>query len=63
MCSSYELITKFGDLPSLLKKDLPRGFEQKYAQQELIRPADPVLVLKSEGKVTTSIIVVRKYKI
>ncbi|AAP99701.1 MULTISPECIES: SOS response-associated peptidase [Prochlorococcus] len=55
MCSRYELITKFDELPSLLKKDLPKGFEQKYAQQELIRPSDPVLALKNEGKITTSI--------
>ena len=55
MCGRYELRTGFEQLPSLLKKDLPRGFESNYAQQELIRPTDPVIVLKNEGKTTTSI--------
>ena len=55
MCGRYQLLTKFADLPSLLKKDLPRNFEKNYAQQELIRPGDPVLVLKNEGKITASI--------
>jgi len=55
MCGRYELITKFEELPSLLKKDLPKGFEQNYSKQELIRPKDPVVVLKNEGRTTTSI--------
>ena len=55
MCGKYELTTKFQSLPSLLKKDLPKGFEQKYIQQKLIKPTDPVIVLKDEGKTTTSI--------
>ena len=55
MCGRYELITKFEELPSLLKKDLPKGFEQNYSKQELIRPNDPVVVLKNEGRTTTSI--------
>ncbi len=55
MCGRYELLTKFEELPSLLKKDLPRYFEEKYAEQKLIRPMDPVLVVKNEGKTTTSI--------
>ncbi len=55
MCGRYELKTKFQDLPSLLKKELPRGFEVNYAQQELIQPTDPVPVLKNEGKTTTTI--------
>ena len=55
MCGRYELITKFEELPPLLKKDLPKGFEQNYSQQDFIRPTDPVLVLKNEGKTTTSI--------
>ena len=54
MCGSYELKTRFEELPSILKLELPRNFEQNYAQQELIRPTDPVLVLKNEGKTTTS---------
>tara|TARA_Y100001968_G_scaffold140063_1_gene128158 strand:- start:286 stop:924 length:639 start_codon:yes stop_codon:yes gene_type:complete len=55
MCGRYELKTEFKKLPSILKKDLPRGFEKNYAQQEVIRPSDPVLVLKSEGKTCTSL--------
>ena len=55
MCGRYELTTKFDQLPTLLTKDLPKGFEQKYCPQHLIRPTDPVLVLKNEGKMTTSL--------
>ena len=55
MCGSYELKTEFKKLPSILKKDLPIGFEKNYALQELIRPTDPVLVLKNEGKTCTSL--------
>ena len=55
MCGRYELTTEFKNLPSVLKKDLPKGFEENYAQQELIRPTDPVLVLKNEGKTSTSL--------
>ena len=56
MCGRYELTTEYENLPSILKKEIPRGLEQKYSQQELIRPTDPVIVLKNEGKTTTSII-------
>ena len=55
MCGRYELTTKFEELPSLLKKDLPNGLKSHYAEQELIKPTDPILVLKNEGKTTTSI--------
>tara|TARA_Y100001968_G_C19453982_1_gene770848 strand:- start:1918 stop:2556 length:639 start_codon:yes stop_codon:yes gene_type:complete len=55
MCGRYELKTEFADLPSLLKKEYPKGLEEKYAKQTLIRPTDPVLVLKNEGKTTTSL--------
>ena len=55
MCGRYELTTSFENLPAILKKDLPIGLEKNYAQQELIRPTDPVLVLKNEGKITTSL--------
>jgi len=55
MCGRYELTIEFENLPSILKTDLPKGFEENYAQQELIRPTDPVLVLKNEGKITTSL--------
>ncbi len=55
MCGRYELTTTFEKLPSLLKKDLPSGFKQKYFPQQVIRPMDPILVLKNEGKITTSL--------
>ena len=55
MCGRYELITEFKKLPALLKKDLPKDFSNNYAKQNLIKPTDPVLVLKNEGKTTTSI--------
>ncbi len=55
MCGRYELATEFGNLPSLLKQDLPRAFKENYAKQKVIRPNDPVLVLKNEGKIGSSI--------
>ena len=55
MCGKYELTTEFKKLPAVLKKDLPKGFQENYAQQELIRPANPVVVLKNEGKISTSL--------
>ncbi len=54
MCSRYQLTTEFEKLPSVLKKNLPQGFAEKYAQQKLIRPTEPVLVLKNDGKISTS---------
>ncbi len=55
MCGSFELTTKFENLPLVLKKDLPAGFKEKYTTQELIKPTDPVLVLKNEGKISTTL--------
>ncbi len=55
MCAKYELTTKYENLPALLKKELPKGFKQNYAEQFSISPKDPVLVLKNEGKTVTSI--------
>tara|TARA_Y100001968_G_C19274835_1_gene676160 strand:+ start:92 stop:730 length:639 start_codon:yes stop_codon:yes gene_type:complete len=55
MCSKYELSITFEKLPSILKKDLPRDFELNYKQQKSIKPTDPVLVLKDEGKTSTSL--------
>ena len=54
MCGKYELTTEYEKLPSPLKQDLPKNFAQNYAKQELIKPNDPVLVLKNEGKICTS---------
>tara|TARA_Y100001968_G_C19345230_1_gene711688 strand:+ start:492 stop:1145 length:654 start_codon:yes stop_codon:yes gene_type:complete len=55
MCSRYELTSNFSELPYLLRKDVPQGLKEKYAKQELIKPTDPVIVLRNEGKTTTSI--------
>ncbi len=55
MCGRYELTTPFERLPILLKKNLPIGFESKYSEQVLIKPKDPVVVLKNEGNINTSL--------
>ena len=54
MCGRFELKTKFDKLPKVLKKDYPRGLDNKYETQNLIRPTDPVLVIKNEGKIQTT---------
>ena len=55
MCGRYQLLTKFIDLPDLLKKDMPMGLNQNYEPQKLIKPGSPILVVKNEGKTETSI--------
>ena len=54
MCGRFELKTKFDKLPMVLKKDYPKGLETRYETQELIRPNDPVLVIKNEDKIKTT---------
>ena len=54
MCSRFELKTRFDKLPKLLKQDYPSGLETKYETQNLIRPTDPVLVIKNEGEMKTT---------
>ena len=54
MCGRFELKTKFDKLPKVLKIDYPIGLENKYETQNLIRPTDPVLVIKNEGKIQTT---------
>jgi len=54
MCGRFELKTKFDNLPKVLKKDYPNGLENKYETQNLIRPTDPVLVIKNEGRMKTT---------
>ena len=54
MCARFELKTKFDKLPKILKHDYPRKFEHKYETQNLIRPNDPVIVIKNEGKIQTT---------
>tara|TARA_B100000700_G_C15049576_1_gene859604 strand:+ start:2915 stop:3553 length:639 start_codon:yes stop_codon:yes gene_type:complete len=53
MCGRYELRTEFEKLPKILKQALPNGFEKNYEQQTIIKPQDPVIVIKNEGKVST----------
>ena len=54
MCSRFELKTKFDNLPKILREDYPNGLDTKYETQNLIRPTDPVLVIKNEGKMKTT---------
>ena len=54
MCGRFELKTEFDNLPKVLKQDYPSGLETKYETQNLIRPTDPVLVIKNEGKMQTT---------
>ena len=54
MCGRFELKTKFNKLPKVLKRDYPTGLDSKYEIQNLIRPYDPVLVVKNEGKIKTT---------
>ena len=54
MCGRFELKTKFESLPKFLKLDYPSGLDSKYETQNLIRPTDPVLVIKNEGRIKTT---------
>jgi len=54
MCGRFELKTRFDALPKVLKEDFPMGLKSKYEEQNLIRPTDPVLVIKNEGKMKTT---------
>ncbi len=54
MCGRFELKTKFEKLPTVLKQDYPSGLDSQYETQNLIRPNDPVLVIKNEGRLKTT---------
>ena len=54
MCGRFELKTKFQNLPNVLKQDYPIGLDTKYETRNLIRPNDPVLVIKNEGRMKTT---------
>jgi len=54
MCGRFELQTKFDNLPKILKQDYPSGLDYKYQTQSLIRPTDPILVIKNEGILKTT---------
>ena len=50
MCSKFELTTELKGLPKLLKANLPNNFERYYAKQSLIKPGNPILVIRKEHK-------------
>ena len=54
MCGRFELKTKFDKLPKILKQDYPSGLDIKYEVQNLIKPNDPILVIKNEGRIKTT---------
>ncbi len=54
MCGRFELTTNFENLPTILKSDYPIGLDNKYEAQNLIKPSDPVLVIKNEGSIKTT---------
>ena len=54
MCGRFELSTNFENLPNILKQDYPIGLDTKYERQNLIRPGDPILVIKNEGRIKTT---------
>ena len=54
MCGRFELKTKYDSLPKILKDDFPHGLKSKYEPQKLIKPADPVLLIKNDGKIKTT---------
>ena len=57
MCGRFELKTKFDNLPKILKQNYPSRLNIKYETQNLIRPNDPVLVIKNEGRIKTTFMV------
>ncbi len=54
MCGRFELKTKFDKLPKFLKEDYQLALDSKYETQNLIKPTDPILVIKNEGKLKTT---------
>ena len=54
MCGRFELRTKFDKLPKILKQEYPSKLDIKYVAQNLIKPTDPILVIKNEGRIKTT---------
>ena len=54
MCGRFELKTKFDMLSKVLKQDYPIGLDNKYVTRNSIKPNDPVLVIKNEGRIKTT---------
>ena len=48
MCGRFELKTEFNKLPKILKQDYPNKLDVKYETQNLIKPNDPILVIKNK---------------
>ena len=57
MCGRFELKTNYDNLPKVLKQDYPSRLDTKYETQNLIRPTDPVLVIKNEGQIKTTFMI------
>ena len=55
MCGRYQLTTSFSLLPQLLKIETPYKFKEHYQKRNEIRPNQPILVLKNEGKLKTTL--------
>ena len=56
MCGRFELKTKYDSLPEILKEEFPPRLASQYETQNLIKPNNPVLVIKNEGKMKTTFI-------
>ena len=54
MCGRFQLTTNYEKLPKILKEDYPRGLDTKYEIQNSIRPSNPILVIKNEGRIKTT---------
>ena len=56
MCGRFELKIKYDSLPEILKEEFPPRLASQYETQNLIKPNNPVLVIKNEGKMKTTFI-------
>ena len=54
MCGRFELKTEYDSLPKILRENFSPGLDSKYETQNLIKPTDPVLLIKNEGKIKTT---------
>ena len=50
------LKTQYDSFPKIMKDEFPPGLNTKYDTQNLIKPNDPVLVIKNEGEMETTFI-------
>ena len=54
MCGRFELKTKFDKLPKFLRQNYSSTLENNYEPQDFIRPTNPILVIKNEGRIKTT---------